>query len=61
MEGLIKSKGSCNLRRININSWKSAVAKQYGIRSLPSLWLFDGESAVSKDGRDVLRRVQELH
>ena len=60
MESLIHSKPNVNLRRINIVKWGSPVAGQYGIRELPTLWLYDGRKRVSTDMRDVFQRVSGL-
>lgn len=57
MEAIVEKLEDTKLRRIDIGSWSSAVAKQHGIRSLPSLWLYDGRELVSKDARDVLTRL----
>ena len=60
METLIKDKSNCVLRRIDIVTWKSDVARQFGIRSLPTLWLYDGHTRVAADTRDVLARVNGM-
>ena len=60
MEALVQDKASCVLRRIDIDTWGSDVARQFGIRSLPTLWLYDGENRVSTDAREVFGRVHTL-
>ena len=60
MEALIESKQGCNLRRIDIGTWRSDVAKQFGINRLPTLWLYHDGKQVSRDTRDVLSRVTGL-
>ncbi len=60
MEALIESKQGCRLLRIDIDRWGSDVAKQYSIRSIPALWLYDGRKRVSSDTGDVLSRVSSL-
>lgn len=45
------------LLRIDIDNWGSPVAKQYGIRSLPTLYLYDGQTRVAGDTRAVLERL----
>ena len=58
METLIRSMGTVRLRVVDVVSWDSQVAKQHGIRSLPSLWLYDGDDLVSDDAREVLEILQ---
>lgn len=43
------------LRRIDIGSWESEVAREHRVRSLPSLRLYDGKKLVSDDLREVLK------
>ncbi len=61
MEALINGKQDCRLLRIDIDQWGSAVASQYGIRRLPTVWLYNGSERVASDTRDVLTRVSQLH
>lgn len=56
VEALAQQK-NVRLRKIDIASWSSPVAKQFGIRSIPALWLYEGTERVSTDTRDVLNRV----
>lgn len=60
MEALILGKKNAYLRRIDIRSWGSAVAKQFDIRWLPTLWLYDGTQRVSTDTHEVLKRLRTL-
>lgn len=46
------------LLRIDIDTWSSDVAQQFGIRSLPTLYLFEGKQLVLTDTRAVLERLQ---
>jgi thioredoxin-like negative regulator of GroEL len=48
------------LRVVDIASWDSPVAKQYGIRRLPTLWLFRDGREVSRDTAAVLRELSAL-
>ncbi len=59
MEALIRNTDAANLRIIDIDRWGSPVAEQYGIRSIPALWLYEGTERVSTDTREVLRLLQE--
>ena len=61
MEALINDKQACKLLRIDIDKWGSAVARQYVIRSLPTLWLYDGTTRVTTNTGDVLSRVNQLN
>ena len=57
MEAIVRERGGLKLRRIDIDQWGSPVAKQYGIRSLPALYLYEGTRLVSQDTSDVLKRI----
>jgi thioredoxin-like negative regulator of GroEL len=48
------------LRRVDVGDWQSPVALQYGIRQLPTLWLYEDGELVSKDGREVAARLSRL-
>ena len=61
MEALISDKQACKLLRIDIDKWGSAVARQYAIRSLPTLWLYDGTTRITTNTGDVLSRVNQLN
>lgn len=43
---------------MDIDTWSSDVARQYGIRSLPTLYLFEGKELVLTDTRAVLARLE---
>ena len=60
MDALIKSKKNVKLRRIDIGSWHSAVARQYHIRRLPTVWLYNGNERAISDTRPALERLQTL-
>lgn len=55
MEALINDRKTARLRRIDIDSWGSAVAKSHDIRRLPTLALYDGTRLVSEDPNRILR------
>ncbi len=61
MDALARSKSNVNLRRIDIVSWQSAVSREFGIRRLPTVWLYDGTSKVSSSPTDIFRRISQLH
>ena len=60
MEALAKQKTNVKLRKIDIVTWRSAAAKQFNVRQLPTLWLYDGKKRVSTDIGDVFQRVSKL-
>ena len=43
---------------VDVESWGSPVAKQHGIRRLPTVWLFEGEDRVSTDVGSILRALE---
>ena len=47
------------LRRIDVPDWDCAVARSNSIRSLPTLWLYDGKRKLRGDVRDVMTRLLE--
>jgi hypothetical protein len=54
LEVLIRERASVRLRRIDIKSWDSPVAVQFGIRRLPTLLLYDGRQLLSADKAEIL-------
>ena len=60
MESLIRTKQNVQLRRIDINTWNSQVARQFGIRRLPTVWLFNGTEKVTTDRNKALARITKL-
>ena len=60
MAALAEQHPEVKLRRVDIGDWHSPVAQQYGIRQLPTLWLYEDGELVSKDSRAVAARLQKL-
>ncbi len=60
MEALAETHRLVRLRRIDIGSWNSPVAEQYGIRKLPTVWLYIDGKLFSKDRDAVAKRLSEL-
>ena len=60
MEALINGKQACRLLRIDIDQWGSAVARQYGIRSLPTVWLYNGTTRVANNTSEAVTRIRQL-
>ncbi len=54
----MKGRDDVALRRIDIDNWDSPVAKQFNLNSLPALYLYDGDELVSKNGPQILQRLQ---
>ena len=54
---MIKKNRDLSLRKINVADWDSPVAKQYGIRSLPSYKLYDSRGKLVADGKEAYKKV----
>jgi len=52
-------KATVRLRRIDIDSWDSAVARDHDIRRLPALILYDGERVVSRDTSQIMNLMSQ--
>jgi hypothetical protein len=59
LEAIVNAKEGTRLLRIDVDTWGSDVARQYGIRSLPTLWLYEGTKLESQNSRDVWQLLQE--
>ena len=59
LQAAIRERGNVRLLRVNIRDWSSPVARQYGIQSIPQLWLHDGTERVATDTHDVMRRIEQ--
>ena len=57
MEALIRERGTVRLRKIDVATWGSPVSKQFGIRRLPTLRLYDGTRLVSGNTTNVIRTL----
>ena len=53
MEALVEERGDVRLRKIDIASWDSPVARQHGIQRIPKVALYDGTKLVSESPREV--------
>lgn len=47
------------LRRVDIVSWDSAVARQHGIDRLPTLWLYEDGVRIATDPREIVQRITQ--
>jgi thioredoxin 1 len=54
IEALVRSDPDLYLRKVDIVKWKTPVTRQHNIRSVPQLWVFDG------NGRQVGRPTSKL-
>ncbi|MCZ6573402.1 MAG: thioredoxin family protein [Planctomycetota bacterium] len=59
LEDLAEETGGFVIRKIDIDEWGSDVARQYNIRRLPTLWLYDGDELVSKDTREIIQVLSD--
>jgi hypothetical protein len=57
LEALIRKRGTVRLRKIDVATWGSPVSKQFGIRRLPTLRLYDGTKLVSEDTTNVIQTL----
>jgi len=48
------------LRIVDIETWHSPVAKQYGVNRLPMLWLYTDGERVASDTDAVLTQLAQL-
>ena len=60
MEALQSHKQSFRIRKIDIMTWESDVARQHDIRSLPTLLMYDGKTLVSSDTREIVKMLNGL-
>ena len=58
LERLCRQRKNFRILKVDIEKWSSPVAQQYGIRRLPSLWLYEGTELKSEDSREVLEFLQ---
>ena len=60
MEALTRRRPDVRLRRIDVESWDSPVARHYRVRSLPLLWLYRDGVLVTRGTRDVIGEINAL-
>jgi len=60
LEALARKHPNVTLRIVDIGSWHSDVAGQYGIRRLPTVWLYEDGVLWSKDRDRVFGRLASL-
>jgi hypothetical protein len=57
LEARIRQLGTIRLRKIDVASWQSEVARQFKIHRLPTLHLYDGTRLVTSDTGQILRTL----
>ena len=50
--------GNLRLRKIEVPRGPSEVGTQYGIRGVPTLWLYQGDELLSTDRTEVLEMLK---
>ena len=60
MEAIAKHRQGVYLRKIDIVSWDSPVARQMGIKSLPTIWIYEGGLLTAKDQQTVIQKLSAL-
>ncbi|MBN1586094.1 MAG: thioredoxin family protein [Candidatus Omnitrophica bacterium] len=59
LEKYVQSTPDVFLRKINIKEWGSPVAEKYGIRSVPSIWIYGRKGQVVAQGINGMGSVQQ--
>jgi len=60
LEALAKNRDDVKLRKVDIMSWDSEVARQHSIRRLPTLWLYEDGELIADDSEAVAARLSKL-
>lgn len=61
LEALLLERPFLRLRRIDIKSWESDVAKRYDIESLPQVWLYNGKERMTTDKGRAIALARSQH
>ena len=59
LEAWVDKNKTVRLRQIDVRSWDSDVSRQFGIRRLPTLKLYDGADLISDDTKEVLEILNQ--
>ena len=59
MEALANARDDVFLRKVDIVSWGSPVAKQFGLNSIPHLVLYEDGREVQSGVREVLAKLPQ--
>ena len=60
LAALAQRQPQLKLRRVDVVRWDSPVAEQFSIRCLPTLWLYENGSLVTKNADEISRRLSAL-
>lgn len=60
LEELARRDSIIALRKVNVVSWDSPVAQQYGLKALPYLLLYDPQGKLLAQGEDVVKMLERL-
>lgn len=59
LEQFVKDNNQVVLRKINIKKWGSPVAKQYQIKSIPSIWIYDQKGTLREKAINGLPAIKK--
>lgn len=59
LRSLARSEDNVYLRRINILGWDTAVAQQFGLTSIPSVWVYDAEGEAVDTKLNAAEAIRE--
>ena len=59
LESIAKEREDVRLRIVDIEAYSSEVAQQHSIRRLPTLWLYEDGTLVTKDTNEVVSRLRQ--
>ena len=60
MEAIARNRDDVYLRKIDIVSFDSPVARQLAIKSLPTIWIYEGGLLTAKDQQTVIQKLSAL-
>ncbi len=59
LRSIAEAEENVYLRRINILDWEKPIARQYDLRSIPSVWVYDGEGALVGSKLNRFESIEE--
>jgi thioredoxin-like negative regulator of GroEL len=57
LEAQVNKSDGVSLRRVDIASWDSAVARKYKIRSIPHLMIFERGKLIAEGGPELISQI----
>lgn len=60
MEALAQQHPGVKLRIVDVGSWNSDAARQHGIRSLPTIWLYEDGELLTRDRQAAIAKLNAL-